>query len=678
MINITVGIPCYNVSEFISECIESVLIQNVDGLEIIAVNDGSTDDTLTKLMKLSEENDCLRVVNQKNAGLGPTRNRIIREARGKYISFLDSDDYFSPTALEEVYLHADQYDLDLTMMGWVKFDDDSGDIIAKRNDMLNLKFENIDIIRRRAFSGSFNLMACACLFKKSLLIENSLYFPNTPHEDIHVMPLAFLYAKRHGYVNKDCYFWRKRTGSISNTITLNHIDGIFSAIYKWKSQLIIEQLWETYKADLVKGAYAYLSTALLRVKNSENDELLSRFKEKIKELPELSDFESSLSDAEKKARKDLIELILIQEENSIESLHFLSEFIKANDLVAQKSAGMSIFPENGIVYDVMFIPHKYYHAWTAGLLSQRLQKNGINSCVIDLTDYLRDENVRGAMKNFPELPIMDPVEFMKSAAEPNSVFVFNDWDQRSTLPIVNGANRVGIPTIGLIEGVNDFLDSDTGRKRNAYGSVKHVFATGENDRDYFKDKISNFEVVGIPRLMDLKARKRKQLAKKALINLNFSYGVLEEKRDEWLHSAIEGCKKANIDFVISQHPQDTSDLSKFPTSKDDVYSLLSECSVLISRFSSVIIEALVIGCPVVYHNPIGERVGKFQNPMGAYSLSFDKTSLANRVLFEMRHEDLLADRASRFLKNHCDYDVNYDPTKKISNNINNIINRFAE
>lgn len=101
---ISVIIPVYNVKEYLPECMESILAQTYSFLEIILVDDGSTDDSDKICDQYAEKDLRVRVFHQKNAGAGAAKNTGLKKATGKYLAFLDSDDYLEPDAME--YMHS--------------------------------------------------------------------------------------------------------------------------------------------------------------------------------------------------------------------------------------------------------------------------------------------------------------------------------------------------------------------------------------------------------------------------------------------------------------------------------------------------------------------------------------------------------------------------------------------
>ena len=96
---VSVIIPVYNAEKFLKQCLNSVISQTLKEIEIICVDDGSTDNTNAILKAFSEKDQRITVIHQQNAGAGAARNNGLRRAKGKYLSFLDADDFFEKTML---------------------------------------------------------------------------------------------------------------------------------------------------------------------------------------------------------------------------------------------------------------------------------------------------------------------------------------------------------------------------------------------------------------------------------------------------------------------------------------------------------------------------------------------------------------------------------------------------
>ena len=102
--DISVIVPAYNAEKYIRPCLDSILNQTKKEFEIIVVNDGSKDNTLKILNEYKEQySDIINVIDQENQGLSVTRNNAIKVAKGKYVVFIDSDDYVKSDMLEKLY-----------------------------------------------------------------------------------------------------------------------------------------------------------------------------------------------------------------------------------------------------------------------------------------------------------------------------------------------------------------------------------------------------------------------------------------------------------------------------------------------------------------------------------------------------------------------------------------------
>jgi hypothetical protein len=141
--------------------------------------------------------------------------------------------------------------------------------------------------------------------------------------------------------------------------------------------------------------------------------------------------------------------------------------------------------------------------------------------------------------------------------------------------------------------------------------AQHVLVQGRVSADMLKDR-SNVYLTGNPRYQYLSIEPRSKQAT-VLLNCNFTYGIEEDRRNDWLNSAIDACDAVNSRVTILQHPRDTADLSIFGksvirTSAATIHDRLREGDILVTRFSSLIHEAIALGRSVVYFNPHQEII----------------------------------------------------------------------
>jgi glycosyltransferase involved in cell wall biosynthesis len=124
---VSVILPIYNAAKYLHQCMDSILSQTLKEIEILCVNDGSTDDSLAILQQYAKKDARIRILTQKNAGAGAARNTGLRYAKGEYLSFLDADDFFEPEMLELAYQKAKEGDARIVVFGSDQYWDDLGE-----------------------------------------------------------------------------------------------------------------------------------------------------------------------------------------------------------------------------------------------------------------------------------------------------------------------------------------------------------------------------------------------------------------------------------------------------------------------------------------------------------------------------------------------------------------------
>ncbi len=202
-------VPVYNVEPYIKECLESILGQTYRNLEIILINDGSTDDSFSICKKYAESDERIRLISKENGGLASARNRGIREAKGDYIGFIDSDDRIHNKFVEALIKEILIYDCGIAVS-------DYSNNIKKINYSENksILLERSDAISRLLDDRGYKCFACNKLFKKSLFSD--INFPEGElFEDIIPLYKLFKKVQNIAYVKCPLYYYRTRKGSIS-------------------------------------------------------------------------------------------------------------------------------------------------------------------------------------------------------------------------------------------------------------------------------------------------------------------------------------------------------------------------------------------------------------------------------------------------------------------------------
>lgn len=304
----------------------------------------------------------------------------------------------------------------------------------------------------------------------------------------------------------------------------------------------------------------------------------------------------------------------------------------------------------GGLVDFLFFPHNQYHGLTFLKLREALRAHGYSAALVNISPPHPNE---GAMISGRGDAYVAMSDVMAGRVKGRAMACMNDWEGKVVRRLIDAANAHNVPTIGIVEGVNDFHDVDTGFNRTAYTRVRHLLLNGDFDRKYFEGGKQDIRVAGIQRIDPLHPGVRKPGAggrPKALVNVNFSYGVLKEHREQWLKDIAQACEKCGYEMITSQHRADDADLSDFNRSDRPLYDLLAECDVFISRFSGAILEALAMGANVVYYNSGFEKIDKFMEPLGAYVWAKDRGKLEEAMQFYAEGGKM--DSAS-FMAAHC-------------------------
>ncbi len=203
---ISIIVPVYNVKDFLTECLESLTAQTYENLEIIIIDDGSTDGSSELCDKLKYKDKRIAVIHQKNGGLSAARNAGLKVAKGEYVAFVDSDDSVNPSFIKALFQAIKTNNSDISVCG---YDDDlpKEKTLTGKEATINLLLaqENIDIL------------AWNKLYKKTLFIKNHISYPvDKIHEDNLTTYKLYSKSNKVSFVPESLYNYRKREGSITS------------------------------------------------------------------------------------------------------------------------------------------------------------------------------------------------------------------------------------------------------------------------------------------------------------------------------------------------------------------------------------------------------------------------------------------------------------------------------
>ena len=209
---ISIVIPIYNVEQYLEQCLSSIQAQKYDDLEVICVNDGSTDGSRKILTEWATHFPQMRIIDRENGGLSAARNTGLKEAKGDYIVFVDSDDWVEPSMLSR--LAAECEGEDMVCFACRRTDTNAKDILISEQSA------GWNYYNRHALEAQIVPFVCVWqrCYRREFLTENNLYFrEGILHEDNEFTPRACFWAKNVKVIPDVLYNYRVRPGSIMTT-----------------------------------------------------------------------------------------------------------------------------------------------------------------------------------------------------------------------------------------------------------------------------------------------------------------------------------------------------------------------------------------------------------------------------------------------------------------------------
>ena len=283
---ISIVVPVYNTEQYLDECLQSILKQTIiENIELICVNDGSSDNSLEILNLYKEKFPNMIIIDQKNSGAPTARNNGLRVATGEYVYFIDSDDYIiNDNCLNELYNVAKKAFLDILNFNH---------LILKNNSLkkVSIKRENNKIYTGKEYistaeKGNITNPPWDKLLKRSYLKEiNFSYTSGIIHDDAEALLRLFYNAEKVSFVNKFVYVYRIRANSITNSEKTEK--GIIS------TKKILETYTYYYDLENDKGVKRFIKSLIFNRLVSYYDLILGKEEFINKYLDNYESFKSS-------------------------------------------------------------------------------------------------------------------------------------------------------------------------------------------------------------------------------------------------------------------------------------------------------------------------------------------------------------------------------------------------
>ena len=259
-IKVSVIVPVYNSSSFLKRCIDSLVNQTLNDIEIIIINDGSTDDS-EEIIK-SYNDPRIVLISKENEGLSATRNLGMKVAQGKYISFVDSDDWVELNFLEKLYTAVEKHGAEIAVAGIIR--------LHTTNKKYHIKYDK-EIV---TFDISEKLRLCdvpdKCyvwnkLYLASMLREKGVQFVvGRLFEDIMFTPEVLYYSDKMVVVPETFYYYWRHSGSIVASKTKKAIEDVEFAKMKMK-EFLAEHNIDVSSHETINKRYQLFGITLFKI-----------------------------------------------------------------------------------------------------------------------------------------------------------------------------------------------------------------------------------------------------------------------------------------------------------------------------------------------------------------------------------------------------------------------------
>ena len=233
---ISVIVPVCNAAEFLPDCLNSLINQTLKDIEIICVNDGSTDNSLDILNEFAAKDSRIKVLSQENLGRTVARNKAMEEASGTYIQFVDADDYLAPDACELLYTYARICALDMLSFSAVEFKHKTNEEFEEPYHTLSWlpeKFPKVFMWQMLATDmPKLSVTACLTLYRRMFLLKNNITWMNKKvvFEDTPFFVEAAFNNARMGALKLPCYYRRVHLNATTQQVATHFSDLLF--VYK--------------------------------------------------------------------------------------------------------------------------------------------------------------------------------------------------------------------------------------------------------------------------------------------------------------------------------------------------------------------------------------------------------------------------------------------------------------
>lgn len=252
---VSVIVPAYNIESYIGRCLESIIRQKINDIEIIVVNDGSTDNTLEIVKDYRGKYSNIKIIDKKNEGSIEARKSGLTKARGEYILFIDGDDWIEDNTINLLYKKAKKNCADIVLYNGYWAYDDYKKILRSFN--INEDIKSSPLIS--LFMNNINPGIVFKFIKREYINKNQIMFPENISfaEDLATSASLFMHNPKIEVVNNSLYNYYQRSTSISKQVSDKILD-VDKAIEFIREQLIINSIYDEIEKEFERMVYTHM------------------------------------------------------------------------------------------------------------------------------------------------------------------------------------------------------------------------------------------------------------------------------------------------------------------------------------------------------------------------------------------------------------------------------------
>lgn len=287
-VKVSVLVPIYNVEDFLAECLDSLVGQTLKEIEIVCINDGSTDSSLKIIKKYAKDDKRIVIIDKKNSGYGDSMNKGLEKTTGEYVGIVESDDFIDLDAFEKMYKMAKKYDLDVVKTNFYEYMTKKKRDVAKSNMFLPDE-ENIVLNTREHRHVFYEQPSIwSAIYKREFLIENDIKFlpsPGASYQDAGFNFKVWAAAKRVMMINRAFLHYRQDNpnSSVKSDGKVYAVKDEYDEVERWLKE---RGLYKEYGPTLVGMRFSSYIWNMRRLTRKTAKEFAKTIKKDMARLKE--------------------------------------------------------------------------------------------------------------------------------------------------------------------------------------------------------------------------------------------------------------------------------------------------------------------------------------------------------------------------------------------------------